>query len=46
MYPVSSQRRYWTFGSEAEIATLRLKHNEDFITKHGSEYDVSYASIS
>lgn len=46
MYPVSSQRRYWTFSSEAEIAALRLKHNQEFIEKHGSIYDVSIAILS
>lgn len=45
MYPVSSQRRYWTFASEAEIAALRLKHNQEYIAKHGAAYDVTNAFI-
>lgn len=36
MYPTSSQRRYWTFKSEQEIADLRLKHNQEFIILHGN----------
>lgn len=36
MYPTSSQRRYWTFKSEQEIVDLRLKHNQEFVTLHGS----------
>lgn len=40
MYPFSSQRRYWTFSSENEIAELRRKHNTEFIAKHGSTLDV------
>lgn len=41
MYPVSSQRRYWTFGTEADIAELRRKQNEEYIAKHGGEMDVN-----
>lgn len=40
MYPVSSQCRYWTFGSEQEIAELRRKQNEDYIAKHAGEMTV------
>ena len=42
MFPVSSQRRYWTFGSEQEIAELRKKQNSEFIAKHGSNLDVIF----
>lgn len=45
MYPLSSQRRYWTFGSETEIAALRLKHNQEFIGKHGAAYDVCIVAL-
>lgn len=41
MYPVSSQRRYWTFGSEQEIAELRRKQNEDYIAKHAGDMTVN-----
>lgn len=34
MYPTSSQRRYWTFENEEEIAKLRIKHNQEFIMRH------------
>lgn len=40
MYPVSSQRRYWTFASEQEIAELRRKQNEDYIAKHAGDMSV------
>lgn len=40
MYPVSSQRRYWTFGSEQEIAELRRKQNEEYIAKHAGDMNV------
>lgn len=34
MFPTSSQRRYWTFENEDEIAKLRIKHNQEFVTRH------------
>lgn len=33
MYALSSQRRYWTFGSEKEIDELRQRQNQNFILK-------------
>ncbi|KXJ72389.1 hypothetical protein RP20_CCG018184 [Aedes albopictus] len=36
MYPQSSQRKYWTFKSEQELAELRMKQNYNFIARHGS----------
>lgn len=41
MYPVSSQRKYWTFSSEQDLAKLRIKHNQDYLEKHGVEMNVS-----
>lgn len=35
MYPTSSQRKFWTFNNEQEIAELRLKHNQKFVNEHG-----------
>lgn len=34
MFPTSSQRRYWTFENEEEIAKLRIKHNQEFVERH------------
>lgn len=41
MFSSSSQRKYWTFSDESELAKLREKHNVDFILKHGSQMDES-----
>lgn len=43
MYALSSQRRYWTFGSEKEVDELRQQQNQNFIRKatRGHEIDVS-----
>lgn len=43
MYALSSQRRYWTFGSEKEIDDLRQKQNQNFIQKatRGRDVDVN-----
>lgn len=40
MYPTSSQRRYWTFANEREIAELRLKHNQNFVLNHGESLGI------
>lgn len=47
MYPSSSQRKFWTFTSEREIADLRVKHNQNFVLKQNDALlslgiDVSY----
>lgn len=39
MYPTSSQRKFCTYSSEQQIQELRLRHNADFITKHGEVRD-------
>lgn len=41
MYSMSSQKIYWTFKNEKEIAENRLKHNQQFILKHGAGLDVN-----
>lgn len=43
MYALSSQRRYWTFGSDKEIDELRQQQNQNFILKatRGHEVDVN-----
>ena len=45
MYAVSSQRRYWTFGSEKEIDELRQKQNRNFILKATRGHDVDVNKI-
>lgn len=45
MYAVSSQRRYWTFGSEKEIDELRQQQNRNFILKATRGHDVDVNKI-
>lgn len=45
MYAVSSQRRYWTFGSEKEIDELRQQQNRNFILKATRGHDVDVNEI-
>lgn len=33
MYPQSSQKKYWTFKTEQELAELRMKQNSNFIAR-------------
>lgn len=40
MYALSSQRRYWTFGSEKEIDELRQQQNQNFIAKATRGHDI------
>lgn len=42
MYPLSSQKKYWTFNSIEQLNDLRLKQNQKFIDTHGSQMDVSF----
>lgn len=35
MFHTSSQRQYWTFKTEKEIAELRRKHNQEYRKIHG-----------
>lgn len=39
MFSTSSQRKFWTFSDDSELARLRDKHNEAFITRHGGHSD-------
>lgn len=39
MFSTSSQRKFWTFSDDSELARLRDKHNEAFITRHGGHID-------
>ncbi|KAI8437331.1 hypothetical protein MSG28_011682, partial [Choristoneura fumiferana] len=39
MFSTSSQRKFWTFNDESELAQLREKHNLEFIAKHGAHVD-------
>lgn len=41
MYATSSQRRYFTFKNEEEIANLRVKHNQEFIAKQNYQLGLS-----
>lgn len=45
MYPTSSQRKYWTFANEEEIADLRLKHNQNFVLIHGDALNVEVCMV-
>lgn len=36
MFSTSSQRKFWTFTDDNELARLRDKHNEAFIARHGA----------
>lgn len=39
MFSTSSQRKFWTFSDDNELARLRDKHNESFILIHGGNVD-------
>lgn len=41
MYPVSSQKKNWTFTDEEEIDEMRHAANKRYIDKFGSELTVS-----
>lgn len=42
MYSVSSQKKNWTFESEAELAEMKAKRTLDFIETHGKGMNVSF----
>jgi hypothetical protein len=44
MYSKSSQKRNWTLEAD-ELIKLRVKNNQDFIVKHGSQLDVRDSNI-
>lgn len=39
MFSTSSQKKFWTFSDDNELASLREKHNLAFIYKHGQNID-------
>lgn len=39
MFSTSTQRKFWTFSDENEVARLREKHNLGFITRHGAHIE-------
>lgn len=41
MFPVSSQKKYWTFVDETDLIRLRNEANRKFILKHGANMTVS-----
>lgn len=41
MYPLSSQKKYWTFSNLDQLNDLRLKRNQKFIETHGAQLNVS-----
>jgi len=46
MYALSSQRRYWTFGSENEIDELRQQQNTNFIRKATRGRDIDESNLA
>lgn len=46
MYPMSSQKKNWTFENEIELADMRHKRTQDFIETHGKDMDVSDAKFN
>lgn len=46
MYALSSQRRYWTFANEQEIAELRQKQNQNFILKAARGHDIDVNNLN
>ena len=41
MFPLSSQKKYWTFVDETDLIRLRNEANMKFIVKHGANMTVS-----
>ena len=42
MFPLSSQKNYWLFNDENDLARLREETNAEFIAKHGAKMTVSF----
>ena len=42
MFPNSSQKKYWLYRDEKDIANLRQEANALFIAKHGGSMSVSF----
>lgn len=41
MFPLSSQKKFWTFTNEQQLSELRLQQNVNYINTHGAEMNVS-----
>lgn len=41
MFPLSSQKKFWTFTNEQQLTELRLQQNVNYINTHGAEMNVS-----
>lgn len=41
MYPQSSQKKYWKFSNEQQLANMRARHNQDYIAKHQEKWEAS-----
>ncbi|XP_011178771.1 cyclin-H [Zeugodacus cucurbitae] len=37
MFPLSSQKKYWTFANEQQLTELRLQQNVNYINTHGAQ---------
>jgi hypothetical protein len=42
MFPLSSQKKHWSFNDENDLAVLREETNAEFISKHGANMTVSF----
>lgn len=42
MYPLSSQKKYWTFASMEQLNEMRVERNQKFIERWGRDMDVSF----
>lgn len=45
MFPVSSQKKYWTFVDETDLIRLRNEANRKFILKHGANMTVDIITL-
>jgi len=45
MFPVSSQKKYWTFVDETDLIRLRNEANRKFILKHGANMTVGVITL-
>jgi hypothetical protein len=46
MFPISSQKKYWTFVDETDLIRLRHEANWKFILKHGANMTVCVHTFS
>lgn len=45
MFPVSTQKKYWTFVDETDLIRLRQEANRKFILKHGANMTVCVHTV-